>query len=140
MVAMSNGVALGILWTCAALLTAGCAGMGVLLNIARAGFAAHKPGTPIVIFTIVVWLLHLGYLLGPWLWQRQSHGLAMGLMIPAAALCGGGGLIALMRISASEMDGRPGRPLGLIVLLVAAAGLFAYAAPIVVMLAGSSRR
>ena len=82
----------------------------------------------------VVWALHAGYLLAPWLAAGGHPGLALSLMIPAGALFFFGGTflaVATGIVSDCLYHWLPAT-LGLILLLL---GALVYAGPVVALLA-----
>lgn len=60
----------------------GIVGFGI--HAVGRGFGSTRSSAPIVIAAAVVWLLHAGFILGPWLYLHQRQGLALWLMIPVA--------------------------------------------------------
>lgn len=97
------------------------------------GFGSTKSSAPIVIAAFVVWLLHAGYLLGPWLYHSNRQSTALWLMIPMAVV---GVIIAVLVANQLIPDDRANDNAVFILCCTAwtAAILFGYIAPIIVML------
>lgn len=97
------------------------------------GFGGTKSAVPIVLAAFVVWLLHAGYLLGPWLYNHQRQTTALWLMVPVAII---GILVALLIANQLVPDDRANDN-GVFLLCCTAwtaAVLFGYVGPIIVML------
>lgn len=97
------------------------------------GFGGEKSPAPVVITAVIVWLLHAGYLIGPWLYMHQRQTLALILMIPLAIV----GLVAAALITKQlvpENREAMGGKFMLYFLMWMFALLMGYIAPIVVML------
>lgn len=99
------------------------------------GFGSTKSSAPIVIAVFIVWLLHAGYTLGPWLYQQQRHATALWLMIPMAII----GIIVALLIANQLVPDNRANDNGVFILCCTAwtaAVLFGYIAPIIVMAIG----
>jgi hypothetical protein len=133
---MPNAAAHILLWGSPIILTLACAGCGIFLSLIKSGFGgSSKSNAPVVIAAIVLWLLHAGYILGPWLWAKQRIVLGLGLMIPIAALM----MLAIIVFGgriASDPTGPRGEDnhmnLFFVVLVVA---IVVYGGPVIAMLA-----
>lgn len=111
-------------------------GMGI--NAVGRGFGSTKSSAPIVVAAMIFWLLHSGYLLGPWLYAAERRTLALWLMVPIALV----GLAFAVFVFAELLPGNLHAAEGRVLLGSVVWGLgvlFAYLSPIVVMLIGEPR-
>lgn len=83
---MPKALPLIILFVSPVVLTVALAIVAFGIHAVGRGFGSMRSPAPIVGAAIVVWLLHAGYLIGPWLYHHQRQTLALGLMIPMAIL------------------------------------------------------
>ena len=79
---MSRAFSLGLLWLSPVLISLGVGAYFFALNAERVEFGSKRPGWPIVLAAVGVWLIHLGFHLGPWLWSRGRSTTALWLMCP----------------------------------------------------------
>lgn len=128
---LGGGWRAAALWTSPLLITIGVAAFIALSLRGRKeiGSAASTYGS-----MAVVWALHAGYLLAPWLVASGHHTVALSLMIPIGSLffLGGGVLAFVTGIMGDCLHHWIPATLGLILLLLA---VVAYAGPVVALLA-----
>lgn len=105
------------------------------INAVGRAFGNTKSPSPVVIAAVFVWLLHAGFLLGPWLYHAQRQALALWLMIPVAII----GIITAILIAKQIVPGNADAINGKFVvccILWTLAVIFGYLAPLAVMLSG----
>ena len=132
---MSKPIALILLWGSPLIITLACAACGVFMGFIRNGFASSKSSGPIILASVLLWLLHAGYLLGPWLWSRQRPILAIGLMMPVAVF-----VILMIIIFGGRLASNPTGPRGddnhlPLFFVILGAAMIVYSGPIIAMLA-----
>lgn len=130
---MSRVLPIIVLYTSSLVLTIGLCIVAYGIHAVGRGFGSMKSSTPLVIAATIVWLLHAGYLLGPWLYQTQRHTTALWLMIPIALA----GIAIAVLIAKQLIPGNTEAMNGKFVLccvLWTLAVIVGYIAPIVVML------
>jgi len=99
------------------------------------GFGSIKGPTPIVVAAIFVWLLHAGYILGPWLFHHERRTLALWLMVPMAVF----GLVFALFVAIQLIPGNTHAMNGMFLVHACVwtlTTLFGYLGPIIVMLVG----
>lgn len=132
---MSKPIALILLWSSPVIITLACAACGVFLGFIRNGFGPSRSSGPIVLASLLLWLLHAGYLLGPWLWSHQRPILAIALMMPVAVF-----VILMIIVFGGRLASNPTGPRGEdnhmgLFFAVLIAALVVYSGPIIAMLA-----
>lgn len=81
---MARPVALLILYASPIILTVMLCIVAFGVHAVGRGFGSSRSPAPIIILAGLAWLLHAGYLAGPWLYQRQRYASALWLMVPIA--------------------------------------------------------
>lgn len=123
-------LAAAVLWISPVLLTLGVLGFLALSLRGRRGYGSRSSS---VASMGMIWLLHAGYLLGPWLVSTQRSGLALWLMIPAGVFFFvGGTVVAVATGIVGDCLHHPLPATAAFVLFLLA--LVAYAGPVVVLL------
>ncbi len=99
------------------------------------GLGNFKGPGPVVATAIVVWILHAGYILGPWLFHHERRATALWLMVPMAVL----GLVFALYLAIQLIPGNTHAMNGMFLVHACVwtlAMLFGYLGPIIVMLVG----
>ncbi len=107
--------------------------VGVGIHAVGRGFGSTRSHAPVAIAAIIVWLLHAGFLLGPWLYANDRRTLAAWLMLPVAVL----GTLALILAAKQLLPSHPEdyTPSTLVCTVLWAMGVvFGYIVPVIVML------
>jgi hypothetical protein len=130
---MPSWISISILWLSPAAITAACVACGLFANAMRQGFGPHKPAAPIILATLILWLLHAGYLLAPWLYSTDRRVLAFWLMIPAAVAALGLGIFLSTQFAFASGGPEGDRTHGTLFLLGFLAAILVYTGPIVVV-------
>jgi hypothetical protein len=127
---LGGGWKAAALWTSPLLITVGIV---VFFGLSLCGPRSTSTKAGTFGSMVVVWGLHAGYLLAPWLAAGGRPGLALSLMIPAGSIffLGGTALAVATGIVADCLHHWLPATLGLLLLLLA--GL-AYAGPVVALL------
>lgn len=68
------------------------------------GFGSTRSHTPILVAAVFLWLLHAGFLLGPWLYAHDRRTLAAWLMLPIAIVGTVGSILAAKQLLPSHPD------------------------------------
>ena len=123
---LGGGWRAAALWASPLIITLGVLAFVVLSLRGRRNIGSR---TSTLVSMSVVWLLHAGYLMGPWLVAGGHRGLALGLMIPVGVLFFLGGAIVSLAagIVADCLHHWLPTLLGLLLLALC---LIAYAGPI----------
>lgn len=107
--------------------------VGVGIHAIGRGFGSTRSHAPILVAAIIVWLLHAGFLLGPWLYAHDRRTLAAWLMLPVAVLGTIACILAAKQILPSHPDDyTPATVICCIAWTLAV--ILGYIAPIIVML------
>ena len=90
---LGGGWRAATLWASPLIITLGVLAFIILSLRGRRNIGSR---TSTLVSMAVIWLMHAGYLMGPWLVAGGHRGLALGLMIPIAAIFFlGGAIVAL---------------------------------------------
>lgn len=116
------------------LITGGTLAFALFVNAARVDFGSKRPGWPILVAGIGLWLLHIGFLLAPWLWVRGRTTLGLWLTCPVGLLALCFWLFFLGRLVYADPVANPDLAHKFLWSLGLVGGLAAYAGPIVVLL------
>lgn len=81
---MHRALTTGTLYLSPVVLTVALGIVAFGIHAVGRGFGSSKSPAPIIIAAFIVWALHAGYLAGPWLYEHNRRGLALGLMVPIA--------------------------------------------------------
>ncbi|HEX7896645.1 MAG TPA: hypothetical protein VF950_02725 [Planctomycetota bacterium] len=127
---LGGGWKAAALWGSPLLITAGVV---VFFGLSLCGPRSTSTKASVFGSMAVVWALHAGYLLAPWLAAGGRPGLALALMIPVGAIffLGGTGLALVTGIIADCLRHWLPATLGVFLLLLAA---LTYAGPVVALL------
>ncbi|HLO40911.1 MAG TPA: hypothetical protein VK176_07800 [Phycisphaerales bacterium] len=129
---MQRTISIVILYAAPVVLTIGVCILAMLIHLLLKGFGSHRGAGPLVLAGIGVWVLHMGYVLGPWLYGHERQGLALVLMLPVA-LAGGTCAMWLTSRLVPENGGAGDGWFAACCVLWMVSMLGAYIAPIVVM-------
>ncbi len=130
---MSRVLSSILLYLSPVIITVAVAIVGFGLHAVGRGFGSTRSHAPILIAAVVVWLLHAGFLLGPWLYAHDRRTLAAWLMLPVAVLGTVGAILAAKQLLPSHPDNYT--PITIVcTLLWVLAVVLGYFAPLFVML------
>jgi len=130
---MPRSVALVVLYASPIILTVMLCIVAFGIHAVGRGFGSSRSPAPIIIVAAVLWLLHAGYIAGPWLYQHHRHAMALWLMVPFALA----GVLAAVFIAKQIIPENSGAMDGKFVVycsLWTLAVVGGYLAPIVVMI------
>lgn len=130
---MSRVIAFIILWISPVIITVAIGVVAFGMHAIGRGFGSTRSHAPIAVAAVLVWLLHAGFLLGPWFYAHDRRTLAAWLMLPVAVLGTIACILAAQQILPSHPDDYT--PATLVCTLVwTLVVIFGYIAPLIVML------
>lgn len=111
--------------------------VGIGAHAVGLGLGSTTSSASVVLAGLVFWLLHAGYLLAPWLFASERRSVALWLMVPIGLVGLGVATVLYSKLLPDHLLALEG-PLFVGSIVWGTGVLFAYLAPIVVMLIGEA--
>ncbi len=131
---MSRMISLGVLWVSPLVIGGAIFAACWMINVLRVGFAGNRNPSPVIAFGLLLFALHAGYVLAPWLYTADRRGTALCLMVPVALGAFVLGMFFASRVDVLEAFPSAGVPRMLAIGMAALCLIGAYAAPVVIMM------